>query len=209
VNDPGRPEVADIAFSDLTRADFALLGSWLAAPHVARWWREPADRASLEATYGPSIDRTEPGRCFLVRSTGRPVGLVQCYRLADYPDWQRALAPARVPTDGAGIDYLLGPADLIGIGLGPVVIDRFVESVWSRYPEVPAVVASVAQANRRSWRALEKAGFTRRWSGTVVSEDPSDAGPSHVYQRDRDPAGRDLARAAGRAAVSPRAPGPG
>ena len=207
--DSGPPAPPDVTFSDLTRADFVLLGSWLAAPHVARWWGEPADPASIEATYGPSVDRAEPGRCFLVERAGRPVGLVQCYRLADYPAWQRSLTPARVPTEAAGIDYLIGPVDLIGTGLGPVVIDRFVAAVWARYPEAPAVVASVAQANRRSWRALEKAGFTRRWSGTVHSEDPSDAGPSHVYQRDRHPASRDLDRRPGPTSVSPRAPGPG
>ena len=177
-----------LTFRPLARADFALLATWLDSPHVARWWREPADPAAIEATYGPSVDRTEPGECFVVERSGRLVGLVQRYRLCDYPDWWRSLEPAGPAADAAGIDYLIGPVELTGAGLGPQIIDRWVDVLWARYPEASAVVASVARDNRRSWRALEKAGFTRRWSGTVVSDDPSDAGPSHVYARPR-PAG--------------------
>jgi aminoglycoside 6'-N-acetyltransferase len=44
--------------------------------------------------------------------------------------------------------------------------------------------------NRPSWRALEKAGYRRTWSGLVDSGDPSDDGPSHVYVLDRPRVGR-------------------
>ena len=49
----------------------------------------------------------------------------------------------------------------------------------------PNIVAAVQQGNRRSWRALEKAGFSRTWAGQLESDDPSDAGPSYVYVRAR------------------------
>lgn len=44
-------------------------------------------------------------------------------------------------------------------------------------------VVAVQQANRRSWRALEKAGFERTWAGTIECDDSCDAGPNFVYVR--------------------------
>ena len=52
---------------------------------------------------------------------------------------------------------------------------------WDRYPDCTACVVGVHQGNRRSWRALERVGFTRIWSGALASDDPSDAGPQAVY----------------------------
>ena len=121
----------------------------------------------------------------MVELDDEPVGFVQRYRLSDNPDWQRVLAPSGAPPAGAGIDYLIGSEALVGHGLGPAIIDAVVQDTWVVYPEIEAMVVSVAEGNRRSWRALEKAGFTRLWTGTLESEDPSDAGTSVVYVRHR------------------------
>ena len=158
-----------------------MLAGWLARPHVERWWREEHDLDAVEKKYGPCIDGSDPTEVFIVEVEGRPVGMVQRYLLDDEPGWRGSLAPAAVRDNAAGIDYLLGEEDVTGRGLGPVVIAAFVESTWSRYPQVVEVVTSVAQDNRRSWRALEKAGFARTWAGDIVSDDPSDEGPSYVY----------------------------
>jgi aminoglycoside 6'-N-acetyltransferase len=175
----------DLEFRPLTRSDLAVLADWLAAPHVARWWRESSDLQAVTGAYGPAADGTDTTECFVVLGDGEPVGFAQCYRLADEPSWQASLAPTGVPINAAGVDYLIGRPDLVGQGLGPRLIGAFVDRVWGRYPEVPAVVASVSRDNRRSWRALEKAGFIRVWSGEIRSDDPSDEGPSHVYLRPR------------------------
>jgi len=114
-----------------------------------------------------------------------PVGFVQRYLLADNPDWQRALALTGSPAEGVGIDYLIGSEALLGRSLGPAIIGTVVEDTWEAYPEIDAVVVSVAADNRRSWRALEKAGFTRMWIGLLDSADPSDAGQNVVYVRRR------------------------
>jgi len=171
----------EICFRPLSRPDFALLSTWLAAPHVEAWWREEYEPAAVELRYGPGVDGAEAIEYFVTELDGEPIGLVQRYRLADEPEWRRSLAVAQVPDDAAGIDYLIGDEGRIGRGLGPVVIDRFVADIWTRWPDVSAVVADVSQANRRSWRSLEKAGFSRTWSGTLDSTDPSDVGPSYVY----------------------------
>ena len=142
-----------IAFRPIEDSDLPLLAGWLSLDFVQRWWREPAD-----------LD-------------DRPVGMIQRYRLDDHPEWEATLHL----TNAAGIDYLLGDPDLAGRSIGSTAIGQFVPGVFEAYPEVDLVVAVPQQANIGSWRALEKAGFSRQWSGVLDSDDPSDDGPAHVY----------------------------
>jgi aminoglycoside 6'-N-acetyltransferase len=103
--------------------------------------------------------------------------------LDENTSWKASLAPTGEHEKAVGIDYLIGDEVRTGMGLGPQIIGAFVGSTWQRYPGASEIVVAVQQANRRSWRALEKAGFERTWSGNLESDDPSDAGPSFVYVR--------------------------
>jgi aminoglycoside 6'-N-acetyltransferase len=179
------PTGATFVFLPLCRDDFALLAVWFASEHVAPWWREPADLASIEARYGPTIDGDDPSEVFIIELDSKPIGLIQRYLIDDDPDWARALADAGAPAPSAGIDYLIGEQTLTGTGLGPRLIGRFVDEIWPRYPVVVAVVVAVQQENRRSWRALEKSGFHRIWNGDLESDHLSDQGPSYLYVKER------------------------
>ncbi len=181
------PDDPTLGLRPLQRRDLGLLGGWLVAPHVARWWREPADAQSLEARFGPGIDGRDPTKYFIVERRGEPVGFAQRYRFSDDPEWRRAVAATGAPTDAAGIDYLIGSARHIGRGLGPRLIDRLVADTFAAYPEVGCIVVDVDQDNRRSWRALEKAGFERQFAGTIQSSHPSDDGPAFLYVCRRSP----------------------
>jgi aminoglycoside 6'-N-acetyltransferase len=161
-----------------------LLSRWLAAPHVARWWREPSDASSVQAAYGPAIDGEDPTEVLIAEFDGRPIGMLQRYLLSDNPDYQRALSPAGAPAAAASLDYLIGEEELTGRGIGPAMIAEGSAGIWRR-PEIVAIVVAVQQDNRPSWRALEKVGYRRAWSGTIASGDPSDAGPSYAYVLDR------------------------
>ena len=158
-----------------------------AQAHVAPWWRETPARIGVEAAYGPAVDGADPTEMFVVEIDGEPAAFVQRYRYGDNPSWQSAVAAtgAVEVTAAAGIDYLIGVPSLTGVGLGPLVIARFTVDTLARYPAVDTVVVAVLQDNRRSWRALEKAGFTRVFAGTIESDDPSDDGPSFLYERRR------------------------
>jgi aminoglycoside 6'-N-acetyltransferase len=175
------PTEGMIELRRLTRADLPRLGSWLAAPHVERWWREPHDPASLEARYGPAIDGPDQTALFVVLLDGEEIGFAQSYRIAADPEWAAVIAAAGGPIAAAGMDYLLGRPELLGRGLGPRLLVQLAEAALAEYPEVGWVVVDVAQANRRSWRALEKAGFHRTFAGTLSSADPSDQGPAYLY----------------------------
>lgn len=177
-----------LAFRPLQRGDLPLLATWLARAHVSVWWREDADPASVEAKYGPCIDGADPTEVFVIEKDDRPIGIIQRYLIDDEPKWKAALEPAGAQDNAAGIDYLIGEEDEVGHGTGPEMISAFVRILWRHYPAATQVVVSVQQANRRSWRALEKAGFSRAWAGEIRSDDPSDCGPSYVYAKSR-PAG--------------------
>ena len=175
------PPPAPLRFRPLQRADFPLLAGWTAAPHVAPWWRDDPALDAVAARYGPAVDGTDPTEVFVVELDGRPVGFVQRYLVDDYPRWAEALGIEAA----AGIDYLIGAVELTGVGLGTRLVDTFTSDTLERYPDAACVVVTVAQANRRSWRALEKSGYERVFAGPIDSDDPSDEGPQYVYVRRR------------------------
>ena len=210
--DPGlRPP--ELVFRPLDRSDLPLLAEWLGRPHVARWWREPSDLATVEATYGPLIDGSDPTEGFIAVREGQgpgqgpaqPLAFLQRYRLDDNPQWQRTIAAALAADarggapagrgdpigvdvgTGAGIDYLIGEHIMTGRGLGRQMIDAFVDLTWDRYVDISGVVVAVDQGNEASWRALEGAAFLRTWAGVLDSDDPSDQGPHYLYVRRRSP----------------------
>ncbi len=176
-----------ITLRPLTREDLPLVSGWLAQPHVARWWRDPSDLAAVEAKYLPYLTGQEPTEVFVIEVDRSPAGFIQRYLISSYPDWVQVLrATGTVSWEAAaGIDYLIGDPALIGRGIGPAAIREFTAMTFTRYPEADSVVVDVLQANVRSWRALERAGFSRFWAGELDSSDPSDAGPSFLYRKDR------------------------
>ncbi len=118
-----------IEFRPFDESDLPLLRMWLEREHVRLWWREP-----IEYELAEDID----GRWIIVVD-GRLAGMIQSY--------------------DEEVDLLIGEEDLIGRGLGPQVLSRFAHEVVFARPGVMAVVATVEEGNRRSWRAFEKAGF--------------------------------------------------
>jgi aminoglycoside 6'-N-acetyltransferase len=108
------------------------------------------------AEYRAAIAGREPTDHFLIVVGGEPVGMIQTYLVSDYPEWDEVV---QVGAGVAGADLLIGEAERTGGGLGPRVLSEFAREVVFARPDVHAVVATVEEANRRSWRAFEKAGF--------------------------------------------------
>jgi aminoglycoside 6'-N-acetyltransferase len=59
------------------------------------------------------------------------------------------------------------------------MIAAFLTECWRACPQAGHVIVPVAAGNRRSWRALEKAGFRRIAEGELEPDNPVDP-PDHV-----------------------------
>jgi aminoglycoside 6'-N-acetyltransferase len=165
----------EIAFRPLEAGDVPLVERWLREPHVAAWWRDPIEEAIEKRQAG--IDGRRPTRQFAILVDGAPVGMIQTYLVADHPEWE---AVVNAGPGAAGVDLLLGDPGLVGRGLGPRVLEQFTCEVVFADSAVTAVVATVEEPNRRSWRAFEKAGFRR--AGDVEE----DGLPHRLMRLDRD-----------------------
>jgi RimJ/RimL family protein N-acetyltransferase/8-oxo-dGTP pyrophosphatase MutT (NUDIX family) len=145
-----------ISFRALAASDLPDIVAWQHEPHAVRWFPEDLDLAAARRKYGPRIAGTSPTTVHMLLVDGLRVGFIQHYRLKDYPSYQAACGGI----DAVGIDYLIGAAELTGRGLGAQLIWSYLQRVvFARWPGVPLVAASPEVANRRSIRALAKAGF--------------------------------------------------
>ena len=175
-----------MAFRRLTRADFPLVASWLAAPPVARWWNHEWTPEAVERDFGTSADGLERGEDWLVLVDGAPVGLVQRSRVADYEENLRDFATAvEVPVGALTLDYLLGDPTAYGRGLGATMIGAMAARSWDDFPDAPTILVAVVAANIASWRALEKAGFRRVAQARIEPDNPVDDPLHYVYRLDR------------------------
>ena len=157
--------MTEIASRPLERGDLIQMREWLELPHVREWWDEYDD---VEGHYLPRIEGDDPCRVFLILLDGEPVGMIQTYLVGDDRDeW-----PSEIGSDEAGVDLFIGEAELIGSGLGPRAIRRFVEEIVFADARVTACIADPDARNTRSLRAFEKAGFERAGEFTRPDEPP-------------------------------------
>jgi GTP-binding protein LepA len=96
-----------------------LLNEWLQREHVHRWWPGTNTLEETVAYYAPALRGEEPTDHHVIVVDGRDAGMVETYLVSDYPDWE---AVVQVGAGVAGVDLLIGEADLTGRGLGPEVL---------------------------------------------------------------------------------------
>lgn len=173
-------------FKLLRRDDYALVSSWLTTPHVQRWWNHDPSFAAIEEDYGGCVDGTEPAEAFIAHYGGAPAGLIQRYRVGAYPQYMDELGRIlHVPANATSIDYLVGPTDVLGKGIGTAMIAAFVARTWMEYADTPAIVVPIQASNRASWRSLERVGFRRVAEGEMEPDNPIDSRAHYIYQLDR------------------------
>jgi aminoglycoside 6'-N-acetyltransferase len=150
---------AGYAFRPMQAADLPLVKSWLAMPHVARWWGDPDEQFALvsEDLGDPAMDQ------FIVASGDRPFAYLQCYDPTAWPNngFGAQLHGAR------GIDQFIGEADMIDRGHGCALIRIFTDRLFEA--GTPRVLTDPDPANARAVRSYEKAGFHK--AGLVETPD--------------------------------------
>ncbi len=110
---------------------------------------------------------------FLVHMDGRPIGVIQSYRVEDHPEYVAQLGA--LPGRAFSLDLFIGEPELIGRGLGVELIRAFLREAFDRYG-LDYCVIGPSRANVAAIRSYEKAGF--RYLKDYREEDTLD--PEHV-----------------------------
>ena len=106
--------------------------------------------------YRTALRGEDPTDLYVINLDGRPIGVVQSYRIDDHPEYAAQLALAR---PAVGIDLFIAEPDLTGRGHGPALIRAFLRDVaFPRYAVDLCVIGPTA-SNAAAIRAYEKAGF--------------------------------------------------
>ena len=179
---------AQIAFRRFTRDDVPQMAAWLRDPDVSRWWPTPTPE-TVDDEYRPYLEGEDPLELFVVVVDGHDAGVIQRFRFSDEREWHDTLVAGGVDAGllerAIGIDYLIGEPGDRERGVGTQMLVEFTADTFAAHPDVPRIVVAVLQENRRSWRALERAGYVRVWAGELDSPDPSDDGPEYVLVSER------------------------
>lgn len=140
------PDVCLAAF-DPDR-DIPMLVTWLARPHVAQWWGDPAKALAASQRY-PAANQA------LIRVGTRPVGYA-CWGTPS-PEELVSAGLDDLPTDLVDVDILIGEPDARGLGVGPAALRQLVARLHAGGARVVGLAASAA--NLRALQAYHKAGF--------------------------------------------------
>jgi len=62
---------------------------------MERWGRDGVTFEAVVDKYGPRIAGDHPTCCYLILYEQRPIGYIQTYRIADYPDYAACVSGGR------------------------------------------------------------------------------------------------------------------
>ncbi len=156
--------------------DLPLVGHWLAAPHVARWWLAGSSVERELDDLRRSVTGVEPVHALMVIGDDAAIGWCQWYLCEQEPAWAADVGAA--PGD-VGIDYAVGEARLVGQGIGTALVAALVERVRTTRPGC-GVIADPDERNGPSRRVLEKNGFELMRVAALPSEPTPE--PVAVYR---------------------------
>lgn len=131
---------------------------WLLRAHVRQWYDDVPTAAYPDDTirdYQTAIRGEDPTDLYLMKLAGRPIGVLQSYRIDDHAEYAAQLALGR---PAIGIDLFIGEPDCVGSGHGPALIRAFLRDAFPRYG-VELCVIGPTVSNAAAIRAYEKAGF--------------------------------------------------
>lgn len=164
-------------FTPLREEDLPLARRWLLEPHVRRWWNDdPEEHDYPEGTlneWRKAIRAEDPTDMFVIEMDGRPIGVMQSYRVDSYPDYVAELGGLAEPA--FSLDVFIGEPELIGKGHGPALMRAFLPPMFERYG-VEYCVIGPSRSNLAAIRSYEKVGF--RYLKDYREDDTSD--PPHV-----------------------------
>lgn len=119
----------------------------------------PLDLDGAREKYGVLARREEPTHGYLIERGDEPIGYLQFYRVADWPEWNAILGLEEM--DGVwSVDLFIGDPALWGRGLGTAAL-RLATGHLFEAEDARRVIITPFVHNERAVRSYEKAGFGR------------------------------------------------
>jgi aminoglycoside 6'-N-acetyltransferase len=119
----------------------------------------PLDLEGAREKYGVVARREEPTFAYVIEHGGSPIGYLQFYRVADWPEWG-AILGLDDQADVWSVDLFVGEPALWGRGLGTAAVRLSVRHLFD-VRRARRVVITPFTWNARAVRSYEKAGFRR------------------------------------------------
>jgi aminoglycoside 6'-N-acetyltransferase len=157
-------------FEKLTLADLPLMTRWLNEPVVNYWFgRKPYTLEMVHEEYLPVITGEEPTLSMLIYAAQQPIGYIQSYRFADFPEHDQHVGAGE---NSAGIDLFIGEENFRHHGFGAVILQQFIrENVFDKKENERCFVDPEPE-NLSAIRMYEKCGF-HYWRTLHVPGQPS------------------------------------
>jgi aminoglycoside 6'-N-acetyltransferase len=153
----------ELRLRSMSESDLPLIARWRNEPHVRQWWQMDDDPVpyTLEDAreeYGPELEPDAQTTSAIILVRGEPVGYVQWYRWANYPE----AAGMGMPDDdnAHGLDIFIGEPDVVGTGIGSATVDLVCRTLFVER-NASSVALLTAVDNEQAQRAYEKAGLRK------------------------------------------------
>ncbi len=154
-----------VAFVLLEESHIPLMERWLNSGEAFRWYGGRL-RTEEELRRKYLVEKPRTGtHCFIIEYGGRPIGYLQYFRIADYPDYYSLLCAE--PHDYC-LDLFIGRDDCIGRGIGTQVVRAALDRLIFTRPDAGRCLLGPSPENKRAIRCYEKCGF--RHMRTVTSD---------------------------------------
>ena len=164
-----------ITFRPLVTEDLPMMHAWINTTHVAEWWDATPTLEDVSRKYAKRIAGEEPTRSFVIECDAHPIGYIQTYRIADYPEYAAQVAPGE---NAAGVDLFIGDATQISHGTGSGVLTEFLRTIVFADESIDECILGPEIKNQRAIRCYEKVGF-RYWKTVQI---PGERAPEYLMR---------------------------
>ena len=160
----------NLTFKPLVSDELPLLHKWLNTPHVSKWWfldlgiRNPT-LEEVQSVWNRRLNNTEAVEYYIVLLDLTPIAFIQWSILSEE---SKSMALVKKSDNVAGIDVFIGEEDCLYKGIGPVLINKFLEEIVFRNPDIQSCIIDPEPENTSAIRAYEKIGF--KHTHTVYNE---------------------------------------
>jgi len=167
---------ADITFRPFEESDLPQLYKWVRTPHVAQWWWTDSETyEKFVEDFHPDMHAKNFQTPFMVYVDGKLTGYAQYYQ-ADKMCEECRTAYHNPGAGTIGLDIIIGEADQLGKGYGCLMVQTFVEKIFSE-TDATRIIADPDPANDAAIRCYQKMGFKQ--VNIIDAPPPCVKTPSH------------------------------